>query len=78
MSFEYLFSGDLYRARIRKGVNQQWVADAISLSLRQYQNIESGKAIPKLKTFLKLVYLFELDINRYREALDIHVPVLSN
>ena len=69
MSFKLEFSGDLCRARKERGWSQKYVAEAVSISQRGYQNIESGKVMPHVDTFLKLVFLFELDIEKYREVL---------
>ena len=75
MSFKLRFSGDLRQARDAKGWTQPFVTDIVSTTLREYQNIESGKQIPKTETFLKLVFLFDLDIENYREEFEIHVPL---
>jgi len=74
MSFRLIFSGDLLRARESRGWTQQFVADLVSITLRQYQNIERGSCIPHTDTFLKLVYVFDLDIQSYREAFPILLP----
>lgn len=76
MSFKFTFSGDLYHIRKANGWSQQYVADQVKVSLREYQNIESGKRLPHVETFLRLVYLFELDIAEYREEVISDVPVL--
>lgn len=75
MSFKLLFSGDLRRTRDSKGWTQPFVANAVSITLREYQNIEGGKRLPNTETFLKLVYLFDLNIENYREEFEIHVPL---
>ena len=69
MSFEYEFSHDIYNARIKQGWKQRHVADEISISVREYQNIEAGKAIQNVKNFLRLVYVFNIDIQKYRKEL---------
>lgn len=76
MSFKFTFSGNLYHIRKANGWSQQYVADQVKVSLREYQNIESGKRLPHVETFLRLVYLFELDIADYREEVMADVPVL--
>lgn len=75
MSFRFTFSGELYHLRKANGWSQQYVADQINVSLREYQNIESGKRLPHVESFLRLVYLFELDIAKYREEVMANVPV---
>lgn len=71
MSFEYQFSSDVFHARTNLGLKQPFVANALGISLREYQNIEYGRVSHQLKTFLKLVYLFDLDIDAYREVLGV-------
>lgn len=71
MSFEYQFSSDVFHARTGLGLKQSAVAEMLKISLREYQNIEYGHVVPKLKTFLKLVYFFGLNIDDYREALGV-------
>ena len=75
MSFRAQFSRDVLSAREARKWTQPYVADSISITLRQYQNIESGRCTPHTNTFLKLVYLFELDIKHYRKGFVIHVPL---
>ena len=69
MKFNTLFSKDLYHARKKFGFTQAEVAERVDTSVRNYQYIEKGKTIPHGDTLLKLIYLFELDIDRYREVL---------
>ena len=69
MKFNTLFSRDLYHARKKFGFTQAEVAERVDTSVRNYQYIEKGENIPRGDTLLKLIYLFDLDINRYREVL---------
>ena len=71
MSFKTVFAKDVYHARDKRGWTQPYVAEILSVSVRTYQNIESAKVTPRLPTFLKLVCLFELNIDDYREALGV-------
>ena len=75
VSFKFQFSGDLRRMRESKGWTQPFVAGLVSITLREYQNIEGGKCVPSVETFLRLVYLFDLDIENYREEFDIYDPL---
>lgn len=77
MSFEYRFSMDLFNARTARGWTQPYVANCLSISLREYQNIESGRASPHLKTFLRLTFLFDLDVYSYREVLSVDSSIYS-
>ena len=69
MKFKTLFSKDLYYARKNLKFTQAEVAEKVDISERSYQYIEKGETIPHGDTLLKLIYLFDLDIDRYREAL---------
>ena len=69
MEFSTLFSADIYHARDKSGFTQAEVAEKVDISLRNYQYIEQGRVIPRGGTLLKLIYLFDLDIDRYREVL---------
>ena len=69
MKFKKQLSGDLYHARDNSGFTQAEVAERVDTSVRNYQHIEKGETIPRGDTLLKLIYLFDLDIDRYREVL---------
>ena len=69
MGFSTLFSKDVVHARDKSGLTQAEVAEIVGISVRNYQYIEQGKCVPHGDTLLKLVYLFDLDIDRYREVL---------
>ena len=69
MKFKRQFSADLYHARLASGLTQDEIAQAVGITLRTYQYIEKGETIPHGDTLLKLVYLLNLDIERYRAVL---------
>lgn len=71
MEFKKKFARDIYHARNRQKITQQAVSDDLSISLREYQNIEYGKVLPRLDTFFKLVDLFQLNLEVYRELLSV-------
>lgn len=73
MSFELLFSRDLLDARKSRNLSQEDVADRAGISVREYQNIESGRHCPRVITFLILVFLFDIDIYAYQEEVMKHV-----
>ena len=50
MSFRVQFSHDVLCARQARNWTQPYVADSISITLRQYQNIESGRCTPRTDT----------------------------
>ena len=55
--------------RQERGLTQQQVADAVSISLREYQKIEKGEIAPGSEIFLRLVFFLGVDIERYRQDL---------
>ena len=69
MKFKKQLSTDLYHARDNSGFTQAQVAERVGISVRNYQYIEKGEIIPHGDTLLKLIYLFDLDIDHYRESL---------
>ena len=69
MKFNTLFSADVFHAIKKSGFTQAEVAEMVDISVRNYQYIEQGRFIPHGDTLLKLIYLFDLDIDRYREVL---------
>ena len=69
MSLKKRFSYDIFHARTD--------ADAVFISLYEYQKIEKGDRLPGIETFLRLVYFFDLDIKDYKEEMIAHVPVRS-
>ena len=69
MRFTYMFSKDICDARLRLKLTQAECAEALHLSLREYQNIEYRKATLRLPTFLRMLDFFGLNINDYREAI---------
>ena len=75
MSFNLHFSRDLFLARTNSRLSQQDVAERTGISLREYQNIESGRRCPRVLTFLILIFLFEIDIYAYREEGMRYVPL---
>lgn len=68
MSFAYKFSKDICEARQRMGLTQEQCAEALHLSIREFQNIEAGRFTPRLPTFLRILDFFGLDFDDYREA----------
>lgn len=44
-----------------KGYSQEQLARLLDISLRHYQNIENGKALPSIDIGLKLSYFLNVD-----------------
>ena len=51
MSFAYKFSKDICDARQRMGLTQEQCAEALHLSIREFQNIEAGGSPPGFRPF---------------------------
>ena len=49
MNLKLKFSKAIYHARIELGYTQEEVAEAVSISKRWYQKIESGEKLPGAK-----------------------------
>lgn len=69
MSFKMHFGHDIYHLRTDSLKLTQQVADAIPISLREYQKIEKGELSPGSEIFLRLVFFFDIDIQKYRDDL---------
>lgn len=68
---------ELFTARIKLGYTQDEVAEAVSISTRWYQKIESGKTLPGAKTLVRLVLFLDIDIERLREEAGLIVLIRS-
>ena len=68
MSFKMHFGHDIYHLRTDSlKLTQQQVADAIPISLREYQKIEKGEIVPGSEIFLRLVFFLNVNIENYRQ-----------
>lgn len=77
MSMKLKFSGDVFKARKEHGWTQEQIAEAISVCKHTYQDIENGKRLLHTDNFLKLIRLFDLDANDYKEYFDIDTSVFD-
>ena len=60
--FQFIFSQELYTARIRLNYTQAQVAESVSISLRWYQRLEKGTGDPTFPVAMALVALLGIDI----------------
>lgn len=58
----------LRKARLAKGMTQQQVADALGISWRNYQRIESGKILGKIAVWDALEDMFVIHQRELREV----------
>lgn len=61
MKLQFALSQAVLSARQRMGYTQMQAAEAACISLRCYQRIESGQALPSTVTFLRLQESLNLD-----------------
>jgi len=67
MTFRHHFSKDIYQARKQLGLTQQQVSEKMNMSLRGYQKIEKGEVRPTTEHFIRLVLIFHIQVEDYRE-----------
>ena len=75
MQINLKFSSELYHARAAKGYTQRQVAEAVSISVRWYQRVEKGERLPSSVVLLRLILFLNLDVEKFREEVDIIVPI---
>ncbi len=64
--------------RTKLHYTQHEVAEAISVSVRWYQKIESGKKLPGTMVTMRLLLFLKIDLEEFREEVGLIVPVSSN
>lgn len=67
MSIEFYFSGALLKARTEKRLTQAQVAEGVSISVRWYQTIESGRTLPSAELVIRLIAYLEIDGAKLKE-----------
>lgn len=75
MSISSKLSLLLYSARMAHGYTQAEVAEAVSISPRWYQRIESGTRMPGTSVLLRLILFLDIDVEEFREEIELFVPV---
>ena len=77
MSVKHKLSQAVFHARTKRGLKQQEVADAVSITPRWYQQIERGAAFPSSIVLLRLILFLEIDVEIFREEVGLNVPLPS-
>lgn len=77
MKMRSKFSSIILRSRTEQGYTQGEVAEAISISVRWYQKVESGKRFPGSITLIRLILFLHIDVEELREEAGLVVPVRS-
>lgn len=70
MEMKTKFADALLRARQRQGLTQEQAAEAVSLSVRWYQQIERGARMPGILALRRLRSFFDIDTDTDPEAED--------
>lgn len=75
MSIEFRFASALLHARLERGMTQMEAAEALDISLRWYETIENGHAVPGGSLVLKIIVYFKIDWELLAE--DVYTASLS-
>jgi len=78
MKMAYKFASALLKARTELRYTQSEVAEAVSVSIRWYQKIESGRRFPGSVVLVRLVLFLHIDMEELRDVADLVVPVRSS
>ena len=78
MKMAYKFASALLKARTELRYTQSEVAEAVSVSIRWYQKIESGRRFPGSVVLVRLVLFLNIDLEELRDVADLVVPVRSS
>ena len=71
------FAQTIRKARKELGYTQAQVAEAVSISVRWYQMIETGRKIPGTIIAFRIVLFLKIDIEVFREEVALIVPIPS-
>ena len=71
------FASAVLEARTRLGYTQSQVAEAVSVSVRWYQKVESGRKLPGTVTALRIILFLEIDVENFREEVGLVEPIQS-
>lgn len=71
------FASLLFEARTSFGYTQDHVAEGVSISVRWYQKIESGRNLPGSLILIRLVLFLDIDMEKLREEAGLIVPLHS-
>ena len=71
------FGSSMLQARTALGYTQREVAEAVSVSVRWYQKVESGRGIPSGVTTIRIVLFLHLNLEDIREEAGLIEPLSS-
>ena len=72
------FATTAFNARKHLGYTQYEVAEAVSVSVRWYQKLESGERLPGSLTLIRLILFLNINVEDFREEAELIVPVCSD
>ena len=78
MTMKRKFANIVLRARDELGYTQYEVAEAVSVTVRWYQRIETGVKMPGSITLIRLILFLHLDVEELREEAGLVIPVRSS
>lgn len=78
MDVKYKFASLILDARLDRGLTQSEVSEAVGVSTRWYQKIESGSTLPGSVTLIRIVLFLHINVEELRKEVGLIVPVSSN
>jgi transcriptional regulator with XRE-family HTH domain len=69
-TFEYKLAEILRRARLKKGMNQIQIAEAVGASDPEISRYENGRVVPEFGRMLQLCKVLDIDINDIVKAFE--------
>ena len=78
MNLKFKFASLILNARLDKGLTQSEVAEAVGISVRWIQRVESGQRLPGSITLLRLIKFFGIEFSELSEEVEIFDYVSSN
>ena len=65
----------MLHARLERGMTQMQAAEALDISLRWYETIENGHAVPSGSLVLKIIVYFKIELRLLTE--DVYTTAVS-
>lgn len=78
MNLKFKFASLILNSRLDAGLTQSEVAEAVGISVRWIQRVESGQRLPGSLTLLRLIKFFNIDISELNEEVEIFDYISSN
>ncbi len=65
------FADEIFDARTQRDLTQAQVAEMADISVRWYQKLESGEAVPGFNVCLRVAKALSIDLNRLAQRVEI-------